>query len=68
MGKWICKKCGNEVIGKVKFESEANLKLDKEGKIVSQDIEIKKKEFKFHICNKCGNKSYFLQDIAEWEE
>lgn len=63
---WKCKKCDGEVIGRINIESIANIKIDKQQNIIGQDIQIKKKEFQYHICNNCGNKSYFLEDIAEW--
>lgn len=65
---WKCKECNNEIKAKVEVKSISILTLDKNRKIVDQKIEIKNKELLYHFCEKCGNNSYFLEDISYWED
>ncbi|MCF2611597.1 hypothetical protein [Fusobacterium perfoetens] len=65
---WRCKDCGVEIKSKIETKAISILTLDKNRKIIDQKTKIVNKELLHHFCKKCGNKSYFLEDIAEWVE
>lgn len=69
MGKWICKKCGCEIIAEC-IDGTIDggygiIKKDKSVELIDFGIDFKVNSM---YCENCGNSSDELEDIAEWEE
>ena len=56
---WKCKKCGSKVIA---VKTDKNI-MDENRNFIEQYS-----EDYWYECTSCDNFSYYLEDIAEWEE